>query len=69
MLADFRPALRNLIRAPRFTIPAVLTLALGLGGALTFFSAFHGVFLRMPPFPGWTGSIACENPAVALREE
>ncbi|MGA2262587.1 MAG: FtsX-like permease family protein [Acidobacteriota bacterium] len=45
-------ALKKLIKTPRFTLPAVLTLALGLGGAMTFYSAFHSVFLRTLPFPG-----------------
>ncbi|MBZ5500292.1 MAG: ABC transporter permease [Acidobacteriia bacterium] len=50
--SELRHALKNLIQTPRFTLPAVLTLALGLGGAMTFYSAFHSVFLRALPFPG-----------------
>lgn len=49
---ELRRALINLAKTPRFTIPAILTLALGLGGALTFYAAFHAVFLRTPSFPG-----------------
>jgi predicted permease len=52
MLSELRHALRSLIKTPRFTLPAVLTLALGLGGAMTFYAAFHSVFLRTLPFPG-----------------
>jgi putative ABC transport system permease protein len=50
--SELRHALKNLLRTPRFTLPAILTLALGLGGAMTFYSAFHSVFLRTPSFPG-----------------
>ncbi len=50
--SELHHALKNLIKTPRFTFPAVLTLALGLGGAMTFYSAFHSVFLRTPSFPG-----------------
>ncbi len=50
--SESRHALKDLIKAPRFALPAVLTLALGLGGAMTFFNAFHSVFLRTLPFPG-----------------
>lgn len=50
--SELRHALKNLIKSPRFTLPAVLTLVLGLAGAMTFYSAFHSVFLRTPSFPG-----------------
>lgn len=52
LVSELSHALKNLIKTPRFTLPAVLTLALGLGGAMTFYSAFHSVFLRTLPFPG-----------------
>ncbi len=52
MFSEWRHALKSLVMTPRFTLPAVLTLGLGLGGAMTFYSAFHAVFLRTPPFPG-----------------
>ena len=51
LVSELHHALKNLIKTPRFTLPAVLTLALGLGGAMTFYSAFHSVFLRTLPFP------------------
>ncbi len=43
---------RGLSRAPGFTLAAVLTLALGMGGALALFAALHGAMLRTPPYPG-----------------
>jgi predicted permease len=52
MFSELRYALKSLLKAPNFTLPAVITLALGMGGALTFYAAFHSVFLRTPSFPG-----------------
>jgi putative ABC transport system permease protein len=41
----------NLLRTPGFTLAAVLTLALGMGGAIALFSALYGAVLRTPPYP------------------
>ena len=50
-LVGFRRSVRTLKRTPWFTLGAVLTLALGMAGAVTFFGAFHGAMLRTPPYP------------------
>src|SRR2546422_1666654 len=48
-----RFALRTLLRAPGFTVAAVLALALGVGGSTAIFSVLREVVLRplAPPHP------------------
>jgi predicted permease len=46
---DFRYALANLLRTPRFTIIAVLSLLLGIGALTTIFTLINSVFLKPLP--------------------
>lgn len=49
MLADLRDALRQLKKAPGFTVTAIITLALGIGATTAIFTLVHQVMLKSLP--------------------
>ncbi len=51
MLHAFRSAVRQLTKAPGFTLVAILTLGLGIGANTSAFSVLNEVFLRPMPYP------------------
>ncbi len=57
---NLRLAARSLVRAPGFTLSAVLVLAIGTGGSTAVFSVLRGVVLRPLSMPrsrtSWCGS-------------
>ena len=50
LLQDLRFALRSFLRAPRFTVPAIVALALGIGATSAIFSIVRGVILKPLPY-------------------
>jgi putative ABC transport system permease protein len=47
---DIRYGFRSFLRAPRFTVPAVIALALGVGATSAIFSVVRGVLLEPLPY-------------------
>lgn len=51
LFSDVRQAVRGFRRAPGFSIVAILTVALGIGGATAIYSVVDGILLRPLPYP------------------
>jgi putative ABC transport system permease protein len=58
---DLRYAARALCKSPAFTLVAVLTLAIGIGGTTTIFSAIDALLLRPLPYPNQDRLVALSN--------
>ncbi len=69
LLQDLALAFRTLRRTPRFTVAAVLCIAVGTGATTTIFSALHGILLRPLPYPNADGLVVlrARNPGMGAQ--
>jgi putative ABC transport system permease protein len=58
---DLRYAARGMSKRPAFTLVAVLTLAIGIGGTTTILTAINALLLRPLPYPEQDRLVALSN--------
>jgi putative ABC transport system permease protein len=68
MTNDFTYAVRTFLRAPGFTLVAVLTLALGIGATTAIFSVLNAVLIRPLPFADSDRLVSTRGSLADLRD-
>jgi putative ABC transport system permease protein len=69
MKDEIRHALRRLARHPAFTVPAVLTLALGIGATTAIYTVVDAVILRPLPFASADRLVYIDSPMPGMGAE
>ena len=64
-----RYAARALVRDPRFTIPAILALAISIGANLSVFAVVKAVLMDALPARNAAGRVELRRPRKAAAEE
>ena len=64
---DVRYSVRTLIKAPAFTIAAIVSLALGIGANTTIFTLLNTLFLNPLPVARPSELVACSRWPAATR--
>jgi predicted permease len=65
---EVRQALRRLTRAPGFTLPAVLALALGIAAATTVYALLDAVVLSPLPYPHAEQLVSLSSPMPSIKD-
>ena len=69
MKDEIRHALRRLARHPAFTVPAVFTLALGLGATTAIFTVLDAVVLRPLPYASADRLVYVDSPVPGMGKD
>jgi predicted permease len=69
MTDEIRHALRRLVRQPAFTVPAILTLALGIGATVAIFTVLDAVVLRPLPYANAHRLVYIDSPMPGMGKD